>query len=106
MIISGFKREHGTDLCIVSDGSEGLFFDHFIHGTDLFYVILSILFTSMLSYRFSPNSMILGTMIQGDTASNEMLGDKCIKSILIIIWRTNMLVLRSLYMFGEVLILQ
>ena len=63
MIISGFKREHGTDLCIVSDDSEGLFSDHFIHGTDLFYVILSILFTSMLSYRFSPNSMILGTMI-------------------------------------------
>ena len=46
-----------------SDGSEGLFSDHFIHGTHRFYVILSILFTSMLSHGFNPNSMILGTMI-------------------------------------------
>ena len=46
-----------------SDGSEGLFSDHFIHGTHRFYVILSILYTSMLSHGFSPNSMILGTMI-------------------------------------------
>ena len=46
-----------------SDGSEGLFSDHFIHGTHRFYVILSLLFTSMLSHGFSPNSMILGTMI-------------------------------------------
>ena len=37
-----------------SDGSEGLFSDHFIHGTHRFYVILSILFTSMLSHGFSP----------------------------------------------------
>ena len=46
-----------------SDGSESLFSDHFIHDTHRFYVILSILFTSMLSHGFSPNSMILGTMI-------------------------------------------
>ena len=46
-----------------SDGSESLFSDHFIHDTQRFYVILSILFTSMLSHRFSSNSMILGTMI-------------------------------------------
>ena len=46
-----------------SDGSEGLFSDHFIHGTHRFYVILSILFTAMLSHGFSSNSMILGTMI-------------------------------------------
>ena len=46
-----------------SDGSEGLFSNHFIQGTHRFYVILSILFTSMMSHRFSPNSMILGTMI-------------------------------------------
>ena len=46
-----------------SDGSEGLFFDHFVHGTHRFYVILSMLFTSMLPHGFSPISMILGTMI-------------------------------------------
>ena len=46
-----------------SDGSEGLYSDHFIHGTHRFYVILSMLFTSMLSHGFSANSMILGTMI-------------------------------------------
>ena len=46
-----------------SDGSEGLFSDHFIHGTHSFYVILSMLLTSMFSHRFSPNSMILETMI-------------------------------------------
>ena len=46
-----------------SDGSESLFSDHFIHGSHRFYVILSIFFTSMLSHGFSPNSMMLGTMI-------------------------------------------
>ena len=33
-----------------SDGSEGLFSDHFIYGTHRYYVILSMLFTSMLSH--------------------------------------------------------
>ena len=42
-----------------SDGSEGLF----SVPSHRFYVILSILFTSMLSHGFSPNSMILGTII-------------------------------------------
>ena len=46
-----------------SDGSEGLFSHHFIYGTHRLYIILSMLFTSMLSHGFSPNSMILGTMI-------------------------------------------
>ena len=46
-----------------SGKSDGLFSEHFIHDTHRFYVILSILFTSMLSHGFSPNSMILGTMI-------------------------------------------
>ena len=43
-----------------SDGSEGLFSDHFLHATHRFYVILYTLF---LSHSFSPDSMIMGTMI-------------------------------------------
>ena len=41
-------------------GSEGLFSDHFLHVTHRFYVILYTLF---LSHGFSPDSMIMGTMI-------------------------------------------
>ena len=46
-----------------SDGSEGLFSDHFLHATHRFYVILSILYTLFLSHGFNPDSMIMGTMI-------------------------------------------
>ena len=46
-----------------SDGSEGLSCDHFIHVNKKLYVLLSILFTLFLRHGFSPNSMILGTMI-------------------------------------------
>ena len=46
-----------------SDGSEGLFSDHFLHATHRFYVILSILYTLFLSHGFSPDSMIMETMI-------------------------------------------
>lgn len=46
-----------------SDGSEGLFSDHFINGTHRFYVLLALLYTCILTHGFSPDSMILGTMI-------------------------------------------
>ena len=46
-----------------SDGYERLSSDHFIHGNRQIYVLLSILFTLFLRHGFSPDSMILGTMI-------------------------------------------
>ena len=46
-----------------ADGSEGLFPNHFLHATHRFYVILSILYILFLSHGFSPDSMIMGTMI-------------------------------------------
>ena len=46
-----------------SDGYERLSSDHFIHGNRQLYVLLSILFTLFLRHGFSPDSMILGTMI-------------------------------------------
>ena len=46
-----------------SDGYEGLSSDHFIHSNRQLYVLLSILFTLFLRHGFSPDSMILGTMI-------------------------------------------
>ena len=46
-----------------SDGSVDLISDHFLHATHQFYVILSILYTLFLSHGFSPDSMIMGTMI-------------------------------------------
>ena len=46
-----------------SDGYEGLSSDHFIHGNRQLYVLLSILFTLFLRHGFSPDPMILGTMI-------------------------------------------
>ena len=47
----------------ISDGCEGLSSDHFIHGNRHLYVLLSIVFTLLLRHGFSPDSMILGTMI-------------------------------------------
>ena len=46
-----------------SDGSEGLFFDYFLHATHRLYVVLYILYTLFLSHGFSPDSMIMETMI-------------------------------------------
>ena len=37
--------------------------DHFIHVTNKLYAILALLFTSLLLHGYSPDSMILGTMI-------------------------------------------
>ena len=56
-----------------SDGSEGLFSDHFLHATHRFYVILSILYTLFLSHGFSPESMIMGTMIPIPKNSRQSL---------------------------------
>ena len=41
-----------------TDGCEGLFYDHFLHATHRFYVILSILYTLFLSHGFIPESII------------------------------------------------
>ena len=46
-----------------SDGSEELFSDHFINGNKHLQIFLSLLFTHFLVHGFSPDSMILGTMI-------------------------------------------
>ena len=46
-----------------SDGNEGLNSDSCIHGTNKLYAILALLFTSLLLHGYSPDSMILGTMI-------------------------------------------
>ena len=46
-----------------SDESERLFSDHFINGNKHLHVFLSLLFTRFLVHGFSPDSMILGTMI-------------------------------------------
>ena len=46
-----------------SDGYKGLSSDHFIHGNRQLFVLLSILFALFLRHGFSPDSMILGTMI-------------------------------------------
>ena len=56
-----------------SDGSEGLSGDHFIHGNRKLYVLLSILFTIILRHCFSPNSMILGTMMPIPKVKNKSL---------------------------------
>ena len=40
-----------------------LFSCHFLHSTHRFYVILSILYTLFLSHDFSPDSIIMGTII-------------------------------------------
>ena len=46
-----------------SDGEEGLSSDHIINGPRLLYVLLTIVFNSMLIHGVSPESMLMGTMI-------------------------------------------
>ena len=46
-----------------SDRYKGLSSDHCIHGNRQLYVLLSILFTLFLRHGFSPDSIILETMI-------------------------------------------
>ena len=46
-----------------SEGSDGLFSDHFIDGNKLLHVFSFLLFTCFLVHGFSPDSMTLGTMI-------------------------------------------
>ena len=46
-----------------SDGEEGLSSDHIINGPRLLYVLLTIVFNSMLIHGVSPESMLVGTMI-------------------------------------------
>ena len=46
-----------------SDGDEGLSSDHIINGPRLLYVLLTMVFNSMLIHGVSPESMLVGTMI-------------------------------------------
>ena len=46
-----------------SDGEEGLNFNHIIHGPKILFVLLALIFNSMLVHGFSPDSMLVGTMV-------------------------------------------
>ena len=46
-----------------SDGEEGLSSDHIINGPRVLYVLLTMVFNSMLIHGVSPESMLVGTMI-------------------------------------------
>ena len=55
------------------DGFERLCSDHFINGTKgyIYYVFLSIILTLFLSHGFTPDSLILGTMIPIPKENNK-----------------------------------
>ncbi len=46
-----------------SDGEEGLWSDHLIHGIHNLYVMLTLLFNMMIVHGICPKSMLLGTMV-------------------------------------------
>ncbi len=46
-----------------SDGEEGLWSDHLIHGTHNLYMMLTLLFNMMLVHGIGPKSMLLGTIV-------------------------------------------
>ena len=46
-----------------SDGEEGLNSDHIIHGPRILYLLLTVVFHSMLVHGHSPDSMLVGTMV-------------------------------------------
>ena len=46
-----------------SDGEEGLNSNHIIHGPKILFVLLALIVNSMLVHGFSPNSMLVGSMV-------------------------------------------
>ena len=46
-----------------SDGEEGLNSDHIIHGPRILYVLLTLVFHSMLVHGYSPDFVLVGTMV-------------------------------------------
>ena len=58
-IIEGVQRQKLAK----SDGEDGLNSDHIIHGLRMLYVLLTLVFNSMLVHGYSPDSMLVGTMI-------------------------------------------
>ena len=46
-----------------SDGEEGLNSDHIIHDQIILYLLLTVVFNSMLVHGYSPDSMLVGTMV-------------------------------------------
>ena len=46
-----------------SDCTDQLFSDHFINGTLRFFILISLLFTSMLSHGVAPTGLLLSTMV-------------------------------------------
>ena len=46
-----------------SDGEEGLNSNHIIHGPEILFVLLALFFNSMLVHGFSPDSLLVGTMV-------------------------------------------
>ena len=46
-----------------SDGEEGLNYNHIIHGPKILFVLLALNFISILVHGFSPDSMLMGTMV-------------------------------------------
>ena len=46
-----------------SDGNLGIYSDHIIHGTDLLYKYISMLFNAMLIHGYTPDQMCMGTII-------------------------------------------
>ncbi len=47
----------------ITDGTEGLYSDHFVNGFDSRYVYLTMNFNAMLIHDISSESMLLGTMV-------------------------------------------
>ena len=59
------------------DGEEGLNSDNIIHGPTILYVLLTLVFNSILVHGYSPDSMLVGTMapIQKDKRQSACTSD-------------------------------
>ena len=57
------------------DGEEGLNCNHIIHGPKILFVLLALIFNSMLVHCFSPDSMLVGTMVH--IPKGKRHGTKC-----------------------------
>jgi PHP family Zn ribbon phosphoesterase len=71
-----------------SDGVANLFSDHILHGTDMLYDFLLILFNAMIIHCVSPADMLTGTMVpipkgrRCDTAQSDNFRGICLQSLL------------------------
>ena len=71
-----------------SDGEEGRNSNHIIHGPKILFVLLALIFNNMLVHGFSPDSMLVGTMVPMPKVKRQLV---CTSDVVILSKEQNAL---------------